>query len=211
MAIPSRAMRIGLIASLALNVFLIAAGATWWARRPPESIEGHAATDATLPSPRRLMFALDHDDRVKLETLMKDKRAPMRSAIGELLVARDDLAATLRAEPYDRAAAESAFKVLRDKSESLAAHAQGLILDLADAVDAHGRGRIADTVDSEHREWRRRAHPEHHHREMTPEQRERNEQRRRERAEQRKAKEQAASTPESPAPAKDSDDDTTAH
>jgi uncharacterized membrane protein len=146
----SRTRRRLLIASIVLNVFLIGAiGAGVAARhglifdgdrgRPPRAFD--------LPSPRKIRAVLPEDSRPVAEAMFAAHRDEMRGRIRALFEARRQVAAAMRAEPFDRVALDAAFAELRTRQDDVATAAQGIIADLAAELDAESRGRIAELLD----------------------------------------------------------------
>jgi uncharacterized membrane protein len=139
-----------LIASIVLNVFLIGAiGAGVAARhghffdgdrvRPPRPFE--------LPSPRKIRAVLPEESRPVAEAMFAAHREEMRGKIAALFEARRQVAAAMRAEPFDRVALEAAFVALRAREADVAGTAQGIIADLTAELDAESRSRIAELLD----------------------------------------------------------------
>lgn len=148
----STRMRVILVASLALNLFVIGAvaadaiaGSGWLAgtigleHRPPR-LTG-------MPNPRELREVLPEQGRAVLEATLGNRGPQFRESLRAMLAARRAAADAIRAKPFDRAKVEQAFAALREREAALAAVAQGTILELVAQLDAEGRDKVAGLLD----------------------------------------------------------------
>lgn len=140
-----------LIASILLNVFLIGAiGAGIAARHGPHLFDGDRVRPPRpfeLPSPRKIRAALPEESRAVAEAMFAAHRDEMRGKIRAMFEARRQVAAAMRAEPFDRAALDEAFLALRAHEADVAGTAQGIIADLTAELDVESRTRIAELLD----------------------------------------------------------------
>lgn len=149
-----RSRRRLLIASVVLNVFLIGAiGAGLAMRHGPHLFDGDRVRPPRpfeMPSPRKIRAALPDSARPVAEAMFAAHRSEVRGKIGALVDARRQVAAAIRAEPFDRAALDAALAALRLREADVADTVQSMIADLASELDADSRSRIAALLDVRH-------------------------------------------------------------
>lgn len=146
----SRPMRILIVASLALNVFGIAAiaadavmgrdgrGGLFAHCRPPRFMG--------LPSPRELRDVLPEKDEAILEDLLQANRAQFRQRLDDLFAARQVVADAIKAEPFDPARLESAFAALRERDATMAVGAHEWLAKFVAQLDPEGRAKVAELL-----------------------------------------------------------------
>jgi uncharacterized membrane protein len=149
-----RSRRRLLIASIVLNVFLIGAiGAGVAMRHGPHFFDGDRVRPPRpfeMPSPRKIRAALPDSARPVAEAMFTAHRGEVREKIGALIDARRQVAAAIRAEPFDRAALDMAMATLRTREADVAGKVQSIIADLVTELDADSRARIATLLDVRH-------------------------------------------------------------
>jgi uncharacterized membrane protein len=146
-----------LVASLAVNVFVLGAFAAHWfaisfslggdsrdalVERLRRS-QAHPGIVVGLPSPTSILQVLHEDEREHLMTKWRAANPELREGFKRLYDARDEVADVLSEPAYKRVDLENAFADLRARQMELASTSQGLIIDLADNLDADGRNRLA--------------------------------------------------------------------
>lgn len=145
---PSRLQHWLLVASLVLNVLLIggiAAGLV--ARHGAPFFDGHDRRRMMgLPSPHKIRDVLPDSAEPAIDAAFSGHRQEMRTSIDALIEARRQVAAVMRAEPFDRAALEDALAKLRDREAAVARGAQAAIGDLAAGLDDESRARLAELI-----------------------------------------------------------------
>lgn len=142
----SRPLRILVVVSLALNVFLIAAAAVdvvgdgkWLGGGRPPRIMG-------LPSPRELRAVLPDKDEAILDQVLQGSRPKFHERMDRLYDARQAVADAIKADPFDPAKLAAAFGTLRDQDAALAAGAQDMLVDFISKLDADGRAKVAELL-----------------------------------------------------------------
>lgn len=136
-----RGIKIVLAASLALNLLII-------------GLVGGAIlgrTNSEAPGFRALglgpfAVALSRDDREDLRGRIEERSGrfePDRRAIGQSLVG---IQQALRAQPFDRAAAEAAFARAREAAVVLQTEGQEALLDQFEAMSVREREELADRL-----------------------------------------------------------------
>lgn len=145
-----RALRIGLLLSLALNALLLAALLAPFALSPREhGHDGHRGRrggPALMISPHQLKRSLPSAQSALVDAVLATHRPQLRMRIGVMLDARRDVAAALRAEPFDRAALDRAFVALRARENAIAEAAQAMLGDVAAQAGPAGRAQLATLV-----------------------------------------------------------------
>lgn len=143
-----------LVASIVLNVFLIGAiAAGIAARHGPHLFDGERVRPPRpfeMPSPRRIRAALPEESRPVAEAMFEARRDEVRGKIDALFEARREVAAAIRAEPFDRPRLDAAMAALRMREADVAGTVQSIVADLAARLDADSRTRIADLLDVHH-------------------------------------------------------------
>jgi uncharacterized membrane protein len=149
----SRPMRLLVVASLALNVFLIGAvAADAVMHRGWFGMFGHGRPGIMgLPSPHELRAVLPENDEAILEQALQSHRAQFHEHLDALFAARAEVAAAVKAEPFDRAKLEAAFAALRERDAAIAAGAQDMLVDFISKLDAAGRARVAGLLAQRHK------------------------------------------------------------
>jgi len=152
-----RWISIMLVASLAVNVFVLGAFAAHWfaiSFRPGDDsrdavlerlrrAQAHPGIVVGLPSPTSILEVLHEDEREHLMTKWRAANPALREGFKRLYDARDEVADVLSEPAYKRQDLEAAFADLRARQMELASTSQGLIIDLADNLDTDGRNRLA--------------------------------------------------------------------
>ena len=134
-----------LILSLALNLVLLTALATWTVvHRLHERAEMTGVPG--LPSPRVLMRHLEQDERERLREALRRQAPAFRSEARAAAAAHREVEQALLAEPFDRAALEAAMARARGHAGGLAEGAQRAIAELAEGLDRDGRERLAKAL-----------------------------------------------------------------
>ncbi len=143
-----------LVASLALNLFLVGAiGAGIAVRHGPHLFDvgrDRAPRLIGMPSPHKIRAAVPDSARPIVDALFEAHRADMRARIGGLVAARHAVAEAIRAEPFDAAALAATMADLRARQDAVAEGAQGLMAELAGRLDPDSRDRIAALIDVRH-------------------------------------------------------------
>lgn len=141
-----------LIGSILLNVFLIGAiGAGVAARHGPHFFHGDRERPLRpfeMPGPRKIRAALPEESRPIADAMFAAHRDEMAAKIGALIEARRTVADAIRAEPFDRAALDTALAALRSQEAEMAGAAQTIIADLAEQLDADSRDRLAKLLET---------------------------------------------------------------
>lgn len=141
-----RRMRWALIASLAVNLLVVAAVAGALLTR----FDGPRSRDRAIGGPpdiRALARGLDQDSR---QALIRGLRSDpdLRGGRGRLREARAGIAAALRAKPFDRAAFEAALADRRDVQAALAARGASALADVIADLSPETRAELADRLTS---------------------------------------------------------------
>lgn len=151
----SMSVRILLVVSLALNLFVIGAVVA------DAAIGGGSVASALglsqqrprffgLPNPREIRDLLpDHGDAV-LDEIYESRRAEFRERLTAMFEARRAVAEAIKAEPFDRAKLEAAFATLRERSGTIAAAAQDSLIEIASRLDSEERTQLADLIATRH-------------------------------------------------------------
>ncbi len=138
-----RRWRIAIAGSLLLNVLVIAALATLALRHGRDGADG-ATMAAGLPSPRAMQRVLQPHERAAMAEVFGPRRRAIGLGLVELGEARAAVRDALLAEPFDPAALEEAFGVLRAQDATLAGDVHAGLAELAARLDADGRRRLAE-------------------------------------------------------------------
>ncbi|MCC7253736.1 periplasmic heavy metal sensor [Hyphomicrobium sp.] len=148
----SRRVKYALIASLALNLLVlgIVAGSMLGFGKHHPRFGGHPRGEdfglmgltRTLPEERRKEIRKQlRDDRVKLRPLVEDIRTERREAADKL-----------DAEPFDRAALESAISAVTGKEQAMRQEAVSIFLGHVERLSADERRTLAEW-------WRKKSQP----------------------------------------------------
>lgn len=133
-----------LVASLALNVFVLAAGAARLMFPPPrERFVG--ATYAQLV-PRRFLSDLDRERRLELLAVLRKYRDDF--AEGRLAARKfsAELADALEAEPYDVQKVAAAIQAYADTGNKLVSHGQRATMDFVSMLTPKERVMMAERL-----------------------------------------------------------------
>lgn len=145
----SRGMRVLVLASLLLNVALVAALVLLVPRLHDRDGGRHERRPPAFPAlfdPRALKQALPEARHPALDSALQSHREAIRGRLGALFEARRAVRSAIVAEPFDRAALDAAFVQLRDAETATAAEAQAMLGDvLADSTVAE-RERVANLM-----------------------------------------------------------------
>lgn len=152
-ALTKNWVRILLVLSLAINVFVLGAAATHWLNIGDRHMRGraHPGLIVGLPSPRQLYGVLKEDERTILTEAWRPQRPRLEQHFRDLLAARQGVAQALAERPYRQADLADAFAQLRQRQMDLAAASQGVIIDLARQLDDDGRSRLAGLMRPRHK------------------------------------------------------------
>jgi Spy/CpxP family protein refolding chaperone len=152
----SRLLRIALVISLALNVFVAAAIVAdavthrgWVGEQL--GFRDRRPDPFGVPSPRRLRGVLSEPDRAILEATMETHRPRFRDQLKGMFEARRAVADAVRAEPFDQAKLRTAFADLQARHGALASEAQEMLSDLVGRLGPEGRAKIAELLTERHR------------------------------------------------------------
>lgn len=137
MALPPPSLRLALIASLAVNVFLIAAFAAphLMPDRPRERSESRIA--------ERIAGRLPEADRPIFRETHARHQAELARSFETMREARRQVRATLEAEPFDRAAFDRAAEASQQASEAAQGAIHAMIAEAAPRMSAKGRRFLA--------------------------------------------------------------------
>lgn len=145
----SSGMRVLVLASLLLNVALLAALVLLVPRlhdRDDGPRDRRAPPLPALFDPRALKQALPEARHPALDAALRGHREEIRSRLGTLFEARRAVRRAMTADPFNRTALDAAFVQLRDAEAATAAEAQAMLGDvLADSTAAE-RERIANLI-----------------------------------------------------------------
>jgi len=137
------------VASLALNVFFIAAIATHWIGGGERDFAGgqdDGGLVVGLPSPHQLYGALTESEQKLLTAQWVNRKPQFKEIFEAIFNARDAVAMRLDADDFQKAALDDAFAELRRHQMALTATSQDMIVGLAARLDANGRERLADLM-----------------------------------------------------------------
>jgi uncharacterized membrane protein len=130
-----------LIVSLALNVFVLGAGAArFFFPPPPERYVG--ATYAQLV-PRRFLGDLDRERRRELLKVLRKYTTDFRDSRKAAQQISEDLALALEAEPYDQLKVAAAIQAYADTGIQLVSHGQQATLDFVSQLSPAERKMMA--------------------------------------------------------------------
>lgn len=143
---PSRRFRIALILSLVLNflfvgtlVGLVLVGAD---RRSDDGARGLRAVGLGP-----VLAVLSSEDRAELGQRLRDNRGELAQESRTLGRSVRAFANVLRAETFDRAAAEAALGAQRDHGAALQAHGHSLLLDQIETMTPDERAALAERIE----------------------------------------------------------------
>ena len=144
---------LALIVSLALNLFLfgLLAGGRLADWRDPDPVVGGAFGPGAVS---RLMRGLPESARIDASQMLAERRPEIRRHMRALGNARLAAFRALTAEPFDQQAFGDAMAVVRDRTMTLQASVQAVLIDLSGSLDAETRGRLADAARDLHRHRR---------------------------------------------------------
>ncbi len=136
----SRPVQIILLVCLALGLLLAGFVAGHFVDRhgpppPPPKFSAEAMVD-------HIVRGLPKPDADILRDAFKANEAQLRAALAELEAGRQEVRAKLAAEPFDKAALQSAMDAARDKREALAVTVQGTVMGVIDKLSPEGRARL---------------------------------------------------------------------
>lgn len=104
---------------------------------------------------RDLLYALPEEARREARERARDDIEDIRALFDEARAARSAFDTVMRAEDFDREAAEAALQRMRDAREALELHLQDNVLDLVAGLDAQTRTRILEQRSEDRRRFRR--------------------------------------------------------
>ena len=155
----SRTARIVLLLSLALNLALLVF--VGWHHGPwRDNDRGrHAPPLPHLFDVRALRRVIAPEREAVIRPIFEAHRPQMRSRLHDLFAARGDVRRAIAAEPFDRAALESAFARLREADRATAEEAQAMLAELLDVATPEERRKMSELMargGSRARAWRER-------------------------------------------------------
>lgn len=137
---PGRRTRIFLAVSLALNLFLAGMMIAWHMRPPPPPPPG--------PWFERMIQRMSADlppaDREILQASYQTRRGELDRMDKEVQAAREKVAATMRAQPYDPAALDQAMAEAREVREPVVKTVEQAVAEAAAKMSPEGRMKLAD-------------------------------------------------------------------
>jgi uncharacterized membrane protein len=126
----------GLVVSVAFNLFLAGfVGTRLWQERQ---------NDVPLGPLARVMHHLPRETREQVRDKVDAVRPQLREAARELRQARGRAMNALTAEPFDRAAADTAFADVRRRSERMSAIYQSAMIEAAIGLGPDARRSLHD-------------------------------------------------------------------
>lgn len=152
----SRRLKVALIASLALNLLIVGAvaGTMWGMKKHHPRAPSVRGEDFGLMSITR---DLPPERRKELRKQLRDDRASLRPLIEEIRAARREAADRLAAEPFDRAALESAIAAVAEKQRALRQAAVTAFVGHAERLTPEERRLLAER-------WRKKSEGFHRRR-----------------------------------------------
>lgn len=138
-SVSSRPMQFLLIASLALNLLLVAAIGAYSLRQNTQT-----AGERWAAKMERLADAMPAADGGMLRGALAAHMPTLEAARAELRTSREAIAGALRTDPFDRAALERAMADFGIKRVGLQRAYQAMIADGAAGMSADGRAKMAD-------------------------------------------------------------------
>lgn len=145
----SRGLRILLIASLALNMFLLGAGAVLLGRAlfaPPMPPGPRFMERGGMPSPMTIFKAMPEASRERLERDFKEERTRMRRAIGVARKARREAYEAFTAEPFVPTALTERLRRSREADLAAVGAVHELMGQLTQALSPEERQLVAAEV-----------------------------------------------------------------
>lgn len=135
--------RTWLVVSLALNVFMAGAIASYFVVGDERGFAPHRHSRAHTLHPRVLRKLLPAQDQTVLDETLKSHRPKIHERVRALRQARRNVADAMRAEPFDRPQLETALGELRARETAMAEAAQAMTTELAARVSPEGRSKLA--------------------------------------------------------------------
>ncbi|MGH6932603.1 MAG: periplasmic heavy metal sensor [Dongiaceae bacterium] len=134
-------LSIALFISLALNIFV----AGWVAGhgKGPRGGHGGLSEAGMRVGIQRVLRVLPPDDRRVVETMFEAERPSIRQQFEALRQAHQAVAATLRAQPFDQAAFEQAYGVMRQHSGAVQDAIHSVIVAAVPKLTNAGRAELA--------------------------------------------------------------------
>ena len=134
-----------LIVSLALNLFLVGllVGGRLADWRQPGPVFGVGVGPGTVS---RLLRELPDSARNDARAMFLERRPEIRRQMRALQEARSDAYRALTAEPFDQQGFADAMAAVRQRTASVQAEVQAVLIDLSGELDAETRARLADTA-----------------------------------------------------------------
>lgn len=153
----ARALRLALLASLALNLTL-GIGLIWLAKPAPLEKGMRPFIDARrLPKPDQLRQPFAESRRHLADAALELHRQGLHQRVDALWAAREQVYQAARSQPFQARNLEAAFAALRQAEAEAASHAHLLFLELMSKADANEREKLIEVIAPRSR------HP--HHRE----------------------------------------------
>jgi uncharacterized membrane protein len=142
-AIPKRALWL-LVASLALNLFLVGAwSARYWLRR---DFAANAGNSGALNAHTFLRRSGIKETDPGMQAIVQAQRTTVRQRMHELSEARAQVRAILQTEPFDGAKLDAALEVVRTRTSDMQRDMHAGVSAIARATNADHRREMADAL-----------------------------------------------------------------
>jgi len=151
---PRRWLGPALLASVALNLFLIALMAVPFVKGPPEGERsGH---HSGMPGMYHSLKDLPREDRQTMRQAMRDRFPAARLHMRDMSAARAALAEALAADPYDETAARAAFDDMDAAMREMTAVGRDAMLAGFAKLTPEQRQRVAQAMRDEGNRYKMR-------------------------------------------------------
>jgi len=137
---PRSRAKIFLVVSIALNLFLGGMMIAWHMRPPPPPPPGPWFERMI----QRMSMDLAPADRDLLQASYQAHRPDLDRMDKEVVAAREQVGAAMRAEPFDPAALEQAMANARDAREPVVEAVEQAVAEAAAKMSPEGRKKLAD-------------------------------------------------------------------
>ncbi|GAA0593581.1 periplasmic heavy metal sensor [Caenispirillum bisanense] len=150
MPLPRNRRTLVLIASLVLNVVLVAAVGTAGVKGAfdDDPRPDHRRPPFSIPGPHQLKEALPPEDHPVLEAVLAAHRPALSARIGAVHEARRAAAEALRLDPPDATRTAAALEALRQSEAAVSEGVYAMASDLLARLDGDGRKAVAALVES---------------------------------------------------------------
>ena len=133
-----------LLASLVINLFLVAAITAGLVRNMDRGGRSHASP---LVLPHHIVAReLSGEERDKLKATMRENRAELRPLFRDMRQTRQALSVAIAADPYDPEAARAAFAKLRAGMDAIATQSQDILVQAFADLTPESREKIAQAI-----------------------------------------------------------------